>query len=87
MSDSKKLSIIDLMEIKKHLDRGAVKVKVLDIEEDDAGGATINVEVDEEFMNWFKKREGLKRWSNKRFHKFFTENLQNYLRHGPETKK
>ena len=55
MSDSKKLSIMDLMEIKKHLDRGAVKVKVLDIEEDDTGGATINVEVDEEFMKWFKE--------------------------------
>jgi hypothetical protein len=31
------------------------------------GTATINFDVGDEFKEWFKKQQGLKRWSQKRF--------------------
>ena len=82
MSD---ISIVDLLEIKKHIDKGSFKI--IEVKEDESGGATVNVEVTEEFVTWFKDREGLQRWSNKRFQKFFDNNLQKFLRLGSQTEK
>lgn len=85
MSDAKKLTLKEMLEIKRHIDSGALRVKVLNIKENDDGTANVSLEVNEEFVDWFKKREGLKRWSNKRFQKFFTENLQNLLSSEPQS--
>tara|TARA_R100001082_G_scaffold5591_2_gene3823 strand:+ start:2591 stop:2839 length:249 start_codon:yes stop_codon:yes gene_type:complete len=82
MSD---ISIMDLLEIKKHIDNGAFKV--VEVQEEETGGATVNVEVTEDFIKWFKQREGLQRWSNRRFQKFFDNNLQKFLRLGTQTEK
>jgi hypothetical protein len=82
MSD---ISLMDLMEVKKYLDKGSLKV--VEIVEDDGGGATLSVEVTDEFVTWFKQKEGLKRWSNKRFQKFFDNNLQKFLRLGVQSKE
>ena len=87
MSDIKKLSLKDMMEVKKHIDSGNFKVKIASVEEREDGSGTVNVELSEEFMDWFKEREGLKRWSNKRFHKFFTQTFQKYLNSGPQMEK
>jgi len=77
MSD---INLFDLMEIKKHIDSGSFKIKVMDFEENEDGTALVNFEMSEEFVMWFKKRENLKRWSDKRFRKFFNKNLQKFLR-------
>ena len=87
MSSIKNINLKEMLEIKKHIDSGAFKVKILDINENDDGSAVVNVEMSQEFMNWFKDREGLKRWSDKRFQKFFTTNLQKFLNTGPQTEK
>ena len=42
---------------------------------DEEGNHHLEVELSEEFVDWFMKREGLKRWSDKRFQKFMTEEL------------
>ena len=87
MSDIKNINLRDMLEIKKHIDSGDFKLKVLDINENDDGTGTVNIEMSQEFMNWFKDREGLKRWSDKRFQRFFTTNLQKFLKSEPQTEK
>ena len=36
----------------------------------------VELEFSDHFINWFKKREGLARFSRKRFKKFLSENLE-----------
>ena len=36
----------------------------------------VELEFSDHFIDWFKKREGLARFSRKRFKKFLTENLE-----------
>jgi hypothetical protein len=45
-------------------------LKINKITELEDGSANMDIEVDDEFVEWFKEREGLKRWSQKRFEKF-----------------
>jgi hypothetical protein len=42
---------------------------------DEDGNHHLEVELAEDFVEWFMQREGLKRWSDKRFQKFMTEEL------------
>ena len=58
--------------------------KVLNITENQDGSADVNLDVSDEFMEWFKKKEGLKRWSHKRFQKFFIETLEAAIVRGRE---
>ena len=52
-------------------------LKVNKVIENEDGSADMDIEVDDEFVEWFKKREGLKRWSQKRFEKFVLEAVKN----------
>ena len=45
---------------------------VSEVENDD-GTWTLNCDVDDEFQEWFKEWQGLKRWSHKRFQKVLHE--------------
>ena len=56
----------DLLELKKHLDEGTFKIKIERVDEQDDGGAVVSFEATDEFVDWFKQKEGLKRWSAKR---------------------
>ena len=49
--------------------------EILDVIENPDGTATIKLDLSDEFMEWFKKDQGLKRWSQKRFENFFVENV------------
>ena len=69
----------DLLELKKHLDEGTFKIKIERVDEQDDGGAVVSFEATDEFVDWFQQKEGLKRWSDKRFQKFFDSNLRNLL--------
>ena len=53
--------------------------QVNEIIENEDGTATVKVEVPDDFKEWFKKEQGLKRWSEKRFEKWFSERLKNHL--------
>ena len=39
-------------------------------------GTTLIFDLSDEFIEWFKKKQGLKRWRNKRFQKVMIEALQ-----------
>ena len=45
---------------------------------EETGAFTLNVAYGEEFRDWFMKREGLKRWSEKRFQKVVGPILEEY---------
>ena len=54
-------------------------VEVVNIIERPDGSTRVIFDVSPEFVNWFKKWQGLKRWSPKRFQKIMTEALERYL--------
>lgn len=54
-------------------------IKVASITDQDDGSAIVEFDITDEFRDWFKKKEGLKRWSHKRFEKFIINGLRLYL--------
>jgi len=56
------------------------EIKVVGTRETEAGDLIVTFDVSDEFKYWFKKDQGLTRWSSKRFEKFFSEVLENYLK-------
>lgn len=48
------------------------------------GNFEFKIEMTEEFENWFKKEQGLKKWSEKRFNEWFKEMVSSGL---PEVHK
>ena len=50
-------------------------IDVISEEVDDEGNHHLQVELSDEFVDWFMKREGLKHWNDQRFQKFMTEEL------------
>ena len=54
-------------------------LQVIDIVDNPDGSATINFDVSDEFIVWFKEDQGLKRWSQKRFQKWAIEGIENYI--------
>ena len=54
-------------------------LKVAEIVDNPDGTATCYFELDKEFVEWFKKDQGLKRWSQKRFQKVVNQSLLDYV--------
>jgi len=54
-------------------------IKIADIIENDDGTATLIIEYEDDFKEWFKKKQGLKRWSDKRFEKVVMEAIQDMI--------
>ena len=54
-----------------------IKVTLESVDET-TGNVTLNVQYGEGFRDWFMKREGLKRWSEKRFQKVVAPILSEY---------
>ena len=42
-------------------------LKIVEVKELDDGTSEMVLDIPDEFQDWFKKEQGLKRWSNKRF--------------------
>ena len=55
-------------------------LKIEGIIENDDGTSTLSFYLDDEFVEWFKKDQGLKRFSHKRFSKFVNEAIKNSLK-------
>ena len=53
------------------------KLKIVEETQNDDGTSNIVFDMDDEFKEWFKRFQGLKRWSDKRFQKFVLEALTN----------
>ena len=61
------------------MDNNEVKQKLMQVSEvvqNDDGTMDLKLDLSEEFVAWFKEKEGLKKWSQKRFEGFFKDNLQ-----------
>jgi len=52
------------------------RLKISDIIDNEDGTSTLHFDLDDEFIEWFKKKEGLKRFSHKRFSSFVAEALK-----------
>lgn len=53
------------------------RLKISEIKHNDDGTSTLHFDLDDDFIRWFKEREGLKRFSHKRFQKFIVDSLAN----------
>lgn len=51
------------------------KLKISSIEENEDGTSTVNFELTDDFIEWFKKDQGLSRFSHKRFNLFMSDLL------------
>ena len=51
------------------------RLKISKITDNENGTSTLHFDLDEDFVEWFKEREGLKRFSHKRFQKFVSSTL------------
>ena len=51
------------------------RLKISKVIDNKNGTSTLHFDLDDEFIAWFKKREGLKRFSHKRFQKFISSAL------------
>jgi len=56
------------------------RLKISSIVENDDGTSTLNFDLNDEFIEWFKEREGLKRFSHKRFQKVIAEAIRDYAK-------
>ena len=53
------------------------RLKISKITDNKNGTSTLHFDLDEDFISWFKEKEGLKRFSHKRFEKFVINTLRN----------
>ena len=56
------------------------RLRITDINHNDNGTSTLIFDLDDDFVSWFKEREGLKRFSHKRFNLFVNEAISNYIK-------
>ncbi|MAG26873.1 hypothetical protein CMI47_15135 [Candidatus Pacearchaeota archaeon] len=55
------------------------RFEVVSVVDNPDGTAMLNIDVDDDFIEWFKEWQGLKRWSQKRFQKVMIEALTKEL--------
>lgn len=51
------------------------RLKISKIIDNKNGTSTLHFDLDDDFISWFKEKEGLKRFSHKRFEKFVLNTL------------
>jgi len=51
------------------------RLKISKIIDNENGTSTLHFDLDKDFVDWFKEREGLKRFSHRRFQKFVASTL------------
>ena len=60
------------------------KLRVARIEEQPDGSAKVIFDIDDDFKDWFKDWQGMKRWSRKRFEIVLVEAIENLIKKGKE---
>lgn len=60
---------------------------IMNLTDNEDGSTKVNLNISKEFMNWFKENQGLKRWSQKRFEKWFSAGIRKGLSLIEEGKK
>ena len=54
-------------------------LKIVEVKELDDGTSEMVLDIPDEFQDWFKKEQGLKRWSNKRFQAWLEDAIEKNL--------
>ena len=54
-------------------------LKIVEVRELDDGTSEMVLDIPDEFQDWFKKEQGLKRWSNKRFQVWLEDAIEKNL--------
>lgn len=54
------------------------RLKISKLSHNNDGTTTLIFDLDSEFVEWFKKKEGLKRFSHKRFQEFISNSIKNF---------
>ena len=62
-----------------HVLKERYKFMIVDIQTNDDGIHTIDIEFEPGFREWFLKTQGLKRWSTKRYQKVMSKALSEYI--------
>ena len=55
------------------------KIRIESVELTDSGHRKIFFDYDEDFIQWFKDSQGMKRWSRKRFESIIVEEYRKHL--------
>ncbi|MAG39535.1 hypothetical protein CMI41_01025 [Candidatus Pacearchaeota archaeon] len=54
-------------------------LKIIEVNELEDGTSEMILDIPSEFQEWFKKEQGLKRWSNKRFQAWLEDAIEKNL--------
>ena len=54
-------------------------LKIIEVNDLEDGTSEMVLDIPDEFQNWFKKEQGLKRWSNKRFQTWLEDAIEKNL--------
>ncbi len=54
-------------------------LKIIEVNELEDGTSEMILDISNEFQEWFKKEQGLKRWSNKRFQAWLEDAIEKNL--------
>ena len=54
-------------------------LKIVEVKELEDGTSEMVLDIPDEFQDWFKKEQGLKRWSNKRFQAWLEDAIEKNL--------
>ena len=54
-------------------------LKIVEVKDLEDGTSEMILDIPDEFQDWFKKEQGLKRWSNKRFQAWLEEAIEKNL--------
>tara|TARA_Y100000034_G_scaffold83722_1_gene100242 strand:- start:1227 stop:1436 length:210 start_codon:yes stop_codon:yes gene_type:complete len=64
-----------------------IGIEVIDTQEVETGELLVTCEITDEFKEHFKKQQGLKRWSTRRFEKFMIEGVRQYIEQQKEDRE
>ena len=54
-------------------------LKIIEVNDMEDGTSEMVLDIPDEFQEWFKKEQGLKRWSNKRFQAWLEDAIEKNL--------
>lgn len=63
----------------EHKRNNIMKIEVVSIKENSDGSADLSIEIDDEYRNHIKSMMGWKRWSNKKFAKYFLDLIKRQI--------
>ena len=54
-------------------------IRIREVTENKDGSVDVDIDISDEFKDWFKREQNLQRWSQKRFQEWLLLNLQHLI--------